>query len=199
MNLREINEYAEVIEGINIFDIDTDIRIDMELVKENALHEYGIFQTIDDDPRRYSRDLQMHFNLKHRELTKLLDTYELKYNPIEDYSISRKSTHNDKFESTRKNDFSNTTNDETNMYHSAYNQTNDDVSLTNKNNGEQSSNGSSNSIDDNTRNIEESEVISGLNKSTYQDLIKREREIALFNIYDWILKNIIAETLIWVW
>lgn len=167
--------------------MDIDERIDKHYLFDLIVTQYMNMQVLYADTKLYHRTVELFFLKNKDRISKLLDTIDLKYNPIENYSATENGT------SIKTGNKNSNLNNEDKHYVSAYNNVAGEDVLSTRD----ASVGSENT---NTGEDEATELKkSGLVSSSYQELIDKERKTALFDIDDFILKEFAKELLISIW
>lgn len=197
MTLNDMFLVAEF-EKINLFELRVDSRLNLSLIENKVRGEYGEMETIHDSPIEFKNDLQNHFDWNSKQIAKLLDTYEITYNPITDYSINHVDNSVNEYTGKRTEHSDNFSESKYEHAHSAWNNQ-EEPELIDADKTVTTNDIEGNSFDNNTRTVNTNGNVTGINRNTYQDLIVKEREVAMFNIYDWILKNVISDTLVGIW
>lgn len=186
-----------------------DSRIDLDLLAGKIVQVCGAMAPVYNTTESYSYFHKQFFKMWGAQITKLLDTTEYDYEPLENYrrvedlkSDTTENTNgtekgNDK--STNSSTSSSTAENKT----SAYNESVYQPESQETDNGSSSGNSNSESSREynrgKTSGVKEDNTIRGLNGLfTTQQLIKQEREIAEFNVYQWIVNKYMEELFICV-
>ena len=229
---RELNDIGSLFEDIVI-----DSRIDKDILVGSLLDECGAMRCIYETTATFKYFSDLFFKKYEWNITKLLDTLELKYDPLknknlewvektsieqnldtaEDSSENRTKantgTETTKDTGTQSNEYSE---DETNTI-SAMNS--NDYKPDNKREKEGEDTRTDNLTSQRTDNLNESidatnernknenltweetdtHTESGTNNVLYQDLIEKERKVAMFSIYNWISKKYAKELFLLVY
>lgn len=174
----------------NFFDdADIDSRLDKEEIKMAILERCGTLLPLYTNSEMFKAFSDSFFKQRKNIITKLIDTTELNYNPIDNYNrveeINRK--YDETNENTTQTDGTATRNSEQESKVSAYdsneylpkeqvigNSTDTDKTGT-KGNGK-------NNITENIRNVTKGNI----GVTTTQQMIEAERKVVTFSVYNWI-------------
>lgn len=173
--------------------------------------EYADFECVYADTSYMHKNVELFWEKNNDRIKRLLDTLDLEYNPIENYSTVE--TGNLEAKGTKKftqKDNTNSTKDETidsesKHFVSAFNNINgEDVEQTRDTahtTDTTSFNEDYNSGQDTgtTDHEETSATKKGLTNLSYQELIDKQRRTVQFDIDDWILREFAKELLICIW
>lgn len=156
------------------------------------------------------------FDTHKYQISHLLDTMEYEYNPIENYNRHEEGTRHYEYEGTSKETegtanrtdssggISTTVGQTTKSYESAFNQLADDeFTPVTQSDTKTESNGDTSSISEFSQDVDTSGETGGKNDTKYenfmhgnigvmstQDMIQKERNIVVFNIFEWITDHI---------
>lgn len=218
MNLADMIEVYNIKHGNDIddinslyADIDIDSRLDKEILINTILDECGAMDCLYTTTEVFKRFSDNFFKKYKWNITKLLDTLELKYDPIKNKNLEWTETTsieqnlNTEEESGETRNRANTGNQNTNYTDNEENT----ISAMNDNNYQPDNNRANNGNTTRTDNLNESitsdkdrnknEALtweetdthkeSGVNDIIVQDLIEKERKVAQFSIYAWISRK----------
>lgn len=186
-----------------------DSRIDLDLLAGKIVQVCGSMAPVYNTTESYSYFHKQFFKMWGAQITKLFDTMEYDYEPLENYrrvedlkSDTTENT-NGKESGTDKNTNSSTSSSTAENKTSAYNESVYQPESQETDNGSSSGNSNSESSREynrgKTSGVKEDNTIRGLNGLfTTQQLIKQEREIAEFNVYQWIVNKYMEELFICV-
>lgn len=195
-----------------------DNRLDRNVMNRAMIKELGAMRPYVNDTTIFKFALENFFDKWNYNIGKLIDTMYYSYDPIGNKNITRTlgetenresqaninntdtyTTNTDKTET-----ISNTTEETVSAYDSStYQPKNKSVSSTNDNTDQDVEHEGTTSSDiqsdvDTAHDLEE--TIKGKDgQSSYQELIKQERKLAEFNIYEWILKQMRRELFLLVY
>lgn len=225
MNLIDILDIYSLENGVDDMflmfgDYTLDNRIDRNVMNTTIISELGNARPITTDPDLFKILFDNFFNKYSSNITKLVDTMYLEYNPLHTKDITREM--NEKVDETENREsvgdidntdkYSTTTDNVETQTHTGENQVSaydsqvyqpkdksiDSQSATTVNGVEHSGETTSDiksTVDtdkDTTRNV--TETIQGKDGDTsYQSLIEQERKLSEFNIFNWIIKQMRRE------
>lgn len=186
-----------------------DSRIDLDLLAGKIVQVCGAMAPVYNTTESYSYFHKQFFKMWGAQITKLLDTTEYDYEPLENYrrvedlkSDTTENTNgtekgNDK--STNSSTSSSTAENKTSAYNESVYQPESQETENGSSSGNSNSESSREYNRGKTSGVKEDNTIRGLNGLfTTQQLIKQEREIAEFNVYQWIVNKYMEELFICV-
>lgn len=191
-------------EGRHWFDDFTlDSRIKRDYLYKQILSEYRDIKTVYSDSELFHDTVKAFFIMESDTITRLLDTYELEYNPIENYNktttVDRDLT--GKIDYTQGDEAHDRREEEDDHYVSAFNNPTGDSVLQTKDTSVETDENSYNSTrktdSKNTEDVKQHET--GITSSSYQELIDKQRKTVQFNIVKWILTEFCRHLLVGLW
>ena len=191
-----------------------DNRLDRDVLNKVIIRELGTLRPFSTNTTIFKFMLENFFDKWNYNIGKLIDTMYYEYNPIGNKKLNRTLNENEHRKSTA--DIDNTDTYTTNTDNTETGNTENTVSAYDSNGYQPKENVSnSNRIDNDVEHSGETtsdissdvdtehhlgESISGKDSDeSYQSLIEQERELAQFNIYDWILKQMRKELFLLVY
>lgn len=190
-----------------------DSRIDKDLLAGKILEVCGAMTPVHNTTDSYTYYHELFFKMWSKQITKLLDTMDIEYETLENYRRVEDLTHEsgEITSTTDKNDFtssgsesansSSTAEQKTSAYNeSVYQPQNQDTVTGNESKSNNNDSSSERKVD-RTRdyNTKENRVIKGMNGLfTPQQLIQQERDLAQYNVYQWIVSKYMEELFICV-
>ena len=171
--------------------VEMDSRLDKALLMDLLLSEYSEMDVVNTNSIAMHTAVENLFKKYKDNIKRLLDTLDLEYNPIDNYKTVEKRTLGITESENKGNNYSG----EDTKYVSAYNQ------LDNSDTKERRDVSETDEYSTSEGNTNEDETIlkTGMVNGNYQDLISKERELAKFNIYNYILQIFAKELLIAQW
>lgn len=199
MNLIDmLDVYAMLNDSDDMFymleDYTIDERIDRETLNKVIIKDLGTMRPITTDPNLYKILLDTFFDKYSLNITRLLDTMYLEYNPLNTKDLAEKEERHSGGKIRNTDGYGTKTSSEGKV--SAY----DSIDYQPKEitTGETSHNGHTNS--DITSNVSTERTIHGKDGAgSYQKLIEQERKVAEFNIFNWIVKQMRRELFLLVY
>lgn len=212
----DLNDIEKIIDHADI-----DSRIDKDVLAGSLLEECGAMNSLYNTSVTFKYYSDLFFKKNKWSITKLLDTLELKYDPLKNKSNEWTETSTINQELTTEEDSTqNKTKDNTGTQTTEFDDTETNT-ISAMNAGEYQPDTQSISDSNNTRtdeltettetvnDINKNELLewdetdvhteSGTNNITYQELIEKERKIAEFSIYTWIAKKYARELFLLVY
>lgn len=187
-------------------DYTLDSRIDREVLNRVILKELGARRCITNTPDVFKFMLEEFFDKWNYNIGKLLDTMYLEYDPLSNKNITRtedkEDTRDDDLGNIRTDDLTRKVDTDTKVNTSAY-----DVSTyqprtdtigdnTTKDTGTVSDEGTLHRLDKGDLDIKE---WGKDGQDSYQKLLKEEREVSRFNIFNWIIQQMRRELFLLVY
>lgn len=183
-------------------DYTLDSRLSRDVMNKVIIRELGAMRPFVNDTKVFKFSLENFFNKWNYNIGKLIDTMYYEYDPISNKSLNRTLNEGEKRESSADIDNTDTytTNKDSEEKVSAYDSStyqpkakyDDDI----EHSGETTSD--IQSTVDTEHHL--GEKISGKDgDASYQELIEQERELAQFNIFDWIIKQMRKELFLLVY
>ena len=185
--------------------LEFDSRIDKELLAMKIAQVCGPMTPVHNTSTSYVTFHELFFKMWSPQIKRLLDTLDIKYNPLDNYrreedlklESAEKTGVKSNSTTTHESDSSSADESKTSAYNEDLYQPN---SINEFNNHEK---GNDKTVRDDTRdkNIDtkENNVIKGLNGLfTSQQLLQQEREVAQYNVYQWIVNKYMEELFICV-
>lgn len=202
-------------------DIVIDERIDKEILVASLLDECGAMDSIYNTTPSFKYFSDMFFRKYEKNITKLLDTLEAQYNPLENKHIEcTETTQIEQNLDTAEDTTENRTKDNTGTRGNTYGETETNtISAMNSSNYEPDNKSETNGNNTRTDNLHEgiaattgrtkdedlnwdetdTHIEGGIESMPYQDLIEKERKVWQFSIYNWISKKYAKELFLLVY
>lgn len=187
-------------------DYHIDSRIEREKMNRIILKELGALRPASNTPEVFKMMLEEWFDKWNYNIGKLVDTMYYEYNPINTKDIRRTEdetdTRDDDTSVTRTDNLTSSDNGTSTINTSAYDssayqpRTQTVNSRTLRDTGTVENEGSLNRTDTRDLNVHEYGKDGSI---SYQELIKQERELAEFNIFEWIIKQMRKELFLLVY
>lgn len=190
---------------------DIDVRIDKEHIYHIIMAQYADLECVYADTSYMHKNVELFWKKNKDRIKRLLDTLDLEYNPIENYSTvetgkldangTKKFNQKDNTNSTKDE----TIDSESKHFVSAFNNINgEDVEQTrdtahttdNTKFNEDYSSGQDTGTTDHEETLGTKK---GLTNLSYQELIDKQRRTVQFDIDDWILREFAKDLLISIW
>lgn len=190
---------------------DIDVRIDKEHIYHVIMAQYADLECVYADTSYMHKNVELFWTKNKDRIKRLLDTLDLEYNPIENYSTvetgkldangTKKFNQTDNTSSTKDE----TIDSESKHFVSAFNningedveQTRDTVHTTdNTKFNEDYKSGQDTGTTDHEETLGTKK---GLTNLSYQELIDKQRRTVQFDIDDWILREFAKDLLISIW
>lgn len=200
------NQKENPMEMLQIGEFDS--RIDKELLANRIAQVCGAMTPVHNTTNSYVHFHTLFFKMWGTQISRLLDTIEYKYEPLDNYRRTENIKHIENEEAnitdnsvitatdTDKGNMSSTNEHQTSAYNeSLYQPENKDIYAENHD-VTKGTNSTNNRTGNRTKenNSTDDKKISGLNGLfTTQQLIEQEREISQFNIYEWIVDKYMNE------
>lgn len=190
---------------------DIDTRIDKDHIYHIIMSQYADLECVYSDTTYMHKNVELFWIKNKDRIKRLLDTLDIKYDPIENYSTvetgnldangTKKFTQKDNTSSTTDE----TINSESKHFVSAFNNINGEDVEQSRDTANTTDNTSFNEDynsgqDTGTTDHEETlHTKKGLTNLSYQELIDKQRRTVQFDIDDWILREFAKDLLICVW
>lgn len=219
MNLVDMLDfYAYLNDSENMFlmltDYHIDDRIDRTILNNTILKELGNCRPFTTNTKVFKFSLENFFDKYSSNITKLIDTTLYEYNPLENKDITRtlvKEEDRDSSGDIRNTDTNTVTGrdtddvtDETqvsaydsNTYQPKEKREHDETATTNRTTQGNTTSNIVSTVD--TQATEEENIKGKDSDISYQELIEKERELAEFNIYNWIISQMRKELFLLVY
>lgn len=186
-----------------------DSRIDLELLVGKIVQVCGAMSPVYNTTESYTYFHKQFFKMWKTQISKLLDTMEYEYEPLENYrrvedlksdtneNTSGNESGTDK--SSNSSSSSSTVETKTSAYNESVYQPERQETENAKGSGSSNSENSRQYSQGKTSGVKEDNTIRGLNGLfTTQQLIEQERKVAEFNVYQWIVNKYMEELFICV-
>lgn len=169
-------------------DYTIDARVSRDTLNTVIISELGATRPITTDPDMFKILLESFFNKYALNITRLVDTMYLEYNPLDTRNIVETEHRYSEGDIDNTDNYTNTTGqeDKVSAYDSSGYQPKSKTDGSIAHEGETTSD--IKSTVDTERNIRGNE-----GKETFQSLIEQERKLAEFNIFNWIIKQMRKE------
>lgn len=173
-------------------DMEIDSRLDRETLVAEIMRQCGALTPIYNTTDSFEYFTKAFFKREKDNISKMIDTVEIKYNPLENFERKEKLKHDasEKTETDETNTSENSNNASEEYKVSAYNedlyQPSEETTGSNKTKGKEIRDY------DRSRTFESSDdkTASGINGlTTRQDLLLKERKVVNFNVYRWIVEK----------
>jgi len=205
MNLIDVLDlYAMEHDSDNLFlmlqDYTIDERIDRELLNRVIVKELGAMRCATNTPDVFKFMLEEFFDKWNYNITKLINTMYVEYDPLSNKNMTRtedkEDTRDDDIGNVRTDDVTTKTDSTTQLNTSAYDvdtyqpRTENVIDGTVKDTGTVTDAGTLHRLDKGDLDVKE---WGKDGQDSYQKLIKEEREVARFNIFNWIIQQMRRE------
>ena len=179
-------------------DIVLDERIDKDTLLMTVLKELGAMRPITTDPDLYKMLVDNFFKKYSSNISKLLDTLDLEYDPLGNKDLSEVEHRHSVGDIDNTDTYDTNTDDTTTNEVSAYDST--EYQPKSKDTTDHDVHHSAETTSDIDSVVDTNKTIKGKDGDmTFQEMIEKERKIAEFNIYNWITKQMRRELFLLVY
>lgn len=179
-------------------DIVLDERIDKDTLLMTVLKELGAMRPITTDPDLYKMLVDNFFKKYSSNISKLLDTLDLEYDPLGNKDLSEVEHRHSVGDIDNTDTYDTNTDDTTTNEVSAYDS--NQYQPKSKDTTDHDVHHSAETTSDIDSVVDTNKTIKGKDGDmTFQEMIEKERKIAEFNIYNWITKQMRRELFLLVY